>query len=83
MSFISTTRPDLASDLRAYGEDLIADRIDGLGDDQMKRIGELAARYIARGARNLSHALSLAAVEVVEGAPRELKRKRRILGKPT
>jgi hypothetical protein len=82
MSFVSASRPPLAADLRSYGENAVAERVANLDDAAMRALGEQAARYMTKGARNLAQALALAAVEVVEGSPRPLKRKRRIFERP-
>lgn len=59
-----------------YGEDVVAGCIPGLPQAQYDRIEELALDYACQG-MYLAKALSLAAVEVVEGSPRPLMRNRR------
>jgi hypothetical protein len=83
--FVRTTREALAADLRAYGEAVLAGAAAHLTDDQMHQIG-VRAHAIAVApdpgrttGMLLAKALSLAAVEVVEGQPRDLHRQRRNL----
>ena len=82
-------RETLALDLRTYGEDKLAERIRSLDDDTLGRIQERADHYLYNGEHMLiARAVSLAAVEVLEEAPRELRWKRRKLkgiwpGQPT
>ena len=81
MGIISTTREQLAVDLRSYGEDELASRVAQLTDIDMARIGELAYEKSVspNGEKLLAKALALAAVEFFEGAPRNLHWKRRKL----
>lgn len=84
---VVTSRQHLADDLRSYGEDELAARVPQLSDADMNRIGDLADRYLfadeyatpSGGSMLIAKALALAAIEVMEGAPRELRRKRRRL----
>jgi DUF1365 family protein len=77
--------------LQDYGEDALAQRVPSLSDSEMSRIQEIAKRHKAalgvpirpRGpsiglTRKVEKAESLAAVAVMEGAIRSLKRKRRL-----
>lgn len=71
-------RRAIAADLWAYGEDELAERAASLSDAQLNRLGELASDWSgASGARLLSTATALAAIEVMEGKPRPLARQRR------
>ena len=77
---VSTTRELLQADLRTYGEDELAARVPTLGEAEMRTIAEAADRYLYTPERPLlAKAVALAAVEVLEGASRPLKRNRRRL----
>ena len=67
---------DIADDLRSYGEDNLAFRVMDLRGDQLERLFELAAEHSYTGML-FAKALSLAAVEVIEGHARDLRRERR------
>jgi hypothetical protein len=70
----------LQADLRTYGEDELAAQIPTLSEAEMQRIGEVADRYLYAPERPLiAKALALAAIEVLEGAGRPMKRNRRRL----
>jgi hypothetical protein len=43
---IAASRHSIKQDLLAYGENDLAKQIDHLSDDNLNKIGELAARYI-------------------------------------
>jgi len=73
---LRTPRKSLIADLKTYGEDAVAKKIRGLSKREYDRLADIAFHHSLTGML-LSKALALAAVEVVEGAPRELKRKRR------
>jgi hypothetical protein len=73
---VSTRRETLAEALTTYGEDAVAARIPELPQAQYDCIEMRAFDYACQG-MYIAKALSLAAVEVVEGSPRPLKRKRR------
>jgi hypothetical protein len=75
-----TPRKNLIVDLKAYGEDDVARKIRGLSKKEYDRLGNLASDHSLTGML-LAKALALAAVEVVEGEPRPLKRKRRLFAK--
>jgi hypothetical protein len=82
-SWIRTTREALGNDLRAYGETDLAARSADLTEDEMRQIGIRASEIAttpdpgrATGML-LAKALALAAVEVIEGQPRDLRRRRR------
>ena len=72
-------RRAIAADLWAYGEDGLAERAADLTDEQLDRLGELAWDWSIEtsGAKLLSKAIAMAAVEVLETAPRPLARQRR------
>lgn len=73
-------RETLALDLRTYGEDEAAQRVVALDDETLSRIQERSDFYLYNGEHMLiAKAVSLAAVEVLEGAPRDLRWKRRKL----
>jgi hypothetical protein len=75
---IHTTRDSLALDLRSYGEDDLAARIRTLPEADLERIFDRADHYVyGDGGGLLAKALAQSAVEVIEGAPRDLKRARR------
>lgn len=66
--------------LGEHGEDELADRALSITDDELQRIGELAACYAfseramaTGGSMGGTRALSMAAVDVLEGTPRDLR----------
>ena len=69
--------------LLSHGKNDLAERVPSLTDEQLKRIGERAEHYAFSGEHALrsgasmgvSRAITLATVEVLEGASRELHRK--------
>jgi hypothetical protein len=72
-------RDTLVRMLLAHGEDELVERVPSLTDAELKRIGELGDQYafpgehaVRLGSMGSSRALSLAAVDVIEGASREL-----------
>ena len=77
----------LIIDLRTYGEDDVAAAVGDATDEQRRRIGERADHYLyddqfvtpSGASPFLSWALARAAVEIIEGAPRDLRSKRRKL----
>jgi hypothetical protein len=75
---IAASRHSIKQDLLAYGENDIAKQIDHLSDDDLNRIGELAAKYIGQGGYISKH-IALGAIEFIEGKKRETKRKKRDL----
>lgn len=81
MTFVHTERDDLAEDLWQFGEDELAERVAGLSDLDLGRIGVLAARRLSEDRSEsgmlIAKAVALAAVEVMEGRRRELRRRRR------
>jgi hypothetical protein len=84
---VRTSRELLAVDLRTYGEDDAARRVDDLSDAELERIFHRAGDYLlddqyatASGASPLiAWTLAMAAVEITEGEARPLRWKRRKL----
>ena len=77
MPYVSVDREIIEQDLRAYGEDALADQIPAITEGQRVAIGWATGRYWdGEVSMVLRKATTLAAVEVLEGAPRELARKR-------
>ena len=83
---VNTSRDVLSRALRSYGEDLVAKHALAASDDTLRQIGERAGWYLDNapgppsGASILiDTALALATVEIIEGSPRALLRKRRKL----
>ena len=81
---IISPRSHVERQLRAYGEDAVAAKLSSISDEDCARIGKRAFDYACMpttkksgGGMLLDKALALAAVEVIEGAPRELRRRRR------
>lgn len=76
-------RQILADILWTYGEDSLAARAESLSDQEIERLQEIADTYAMTpvtppGAGMLiARACALAAVEVMEGRPRPLARRRR------
>jgi hypothetical protein len=71
------TRRRLMADLIAYGENEASARVDAMPVEDYGRMGELGFEHSLTGML-LSKASCLAAIEVLEGRPRELKRQHRI-----
>jgi len=75
-------RDTLVRALLAHGENELAGRTPSLSDEQLERIGELAEHYAVSpehaapqgGSIGITRAISLATLDVVEGASRELHR---------
>jgi hypothetical protein len=84
-SWIRTSREALGNDLRAFGETELAARSADLTDAEMRQIGIRASEIATTRDRErtvgilLAKALAMAAVEVIEGQPRDLRRRRRDL----
>lgn len=86
MVTVNTSRETLVLALRSYGEDVVAESIGGISDEQLSAIGKLAGWYLSNAPSGnagrsifIDTALALAAVESIEGAPRALRLKRRRL----
>jgi hypothetical protein len=75
---IAASRHSIKQDLLAYGENDLAKQIDLLSDEDLNRIGELAAKYIGQGGYISKH-IALGAIEYIEGIKREPKRAKRDL----
>ena len=82
MPSVSLQPETIAQDLRDYGEADLAELALGITETQRISIGWAAGRYwdTIEDGRNtgiqLRKAVALGAVEVLEGRPRDLKRKR-------
>jgi hypothetical protein len=84
---VATTRELLAIHLRTYGEDAVADAVTNGDDGRLSRIFDRADHYLysdefatpSGASPLLAEALSRSAVEIIEGAPRPLRWKRRKL----
>jgi hypothetical protein len=81
---VHVRRETLVRVLLAHGEDDLAGRVPSLTDEELKRIGERADHYAFSSehamppqgsSMGVSRAISLAAVDVLEGASRELHRR--------
>jgi hypothetical protein len=70
-----STPGDLSANLKSYGEPAAAERALAATQPELRRIYERAAEIVGSVA-NDHKALALAAVEVFEGRPRALARKR-------
>jgi hypothetical protein len=74
-------RDTLARALRTHGEDELAERALSLTDEELRRIGKRAHHYafseehalVSGASMGTARALSVATVDVLEGAPRELR----------
>ena len=71
----------LANMLRSHGEDDLADRAASITDDELTRVGRLGAYYAFSedamalgGSMGGTRAVSLAAIDVLDGAGRDLRR---------
>jgi hypothetical protein len=83
MAMLRVSRDALAGMLRAHGEDDLAERALCLSDDELARIGTLGAYYAFSedamalgGSMGGTRALSLATIDVLEDAGRDLRRSR-------
>jgi hypothetical protein len=72
-----TTRRDLAANLAAYGEHKASPRIASMSEAQFRRVCEIGFQHALSGS-TLVRASCLAAIEVLEGRPRPLARRRRV-----
>ena len=77
---VGLDRNTIAQDLRTYGEDELADRVASITEGQRIQIGWAAGRHWegpeTGPSMQLRKAVAMAAVEVLEGASRSLKRQR-------
>lgn len=71
------TRQDLAANLVAYGEADASGKIQGLSEMGFERVCKIGFKHALAGV-HLDMASCLAAIEVIEGQPRPLRRKRRV-----
>ena len=69
-------RQFIIAHLCAYGEDIVAEQVHYLSSEQLEMISELAFEHACTGML-LAKSLALAAVHVVEGQFRNLKRMKR------
>lgn len=78
---ISSTLANIAVDLMAYGEEHAASVVVRLSPEEHERLGKIAADllYSPNGPRLLSRCLAMAAVQLLEGELRPLKRNRRLM----
>ena len=80
---IRATREHIQHCLQSYGEDSVAATLMSVSEADFKRIGERAFDYACQPSTPsgrgmlLAKALALASVEVIEGAPRQLRLKKR------
>jgi hypothetical protein len=75
---IHATAATVRLDLHHFGEDELAERARHLSDDDLELIAQAAGRWaFDHGVRLLAKAVALGAVEVLEGAPRDLARSAR------
>ncbi len=87
-SAVVTTREAISRDLSTYGETHLSAVVRHLSDDRLREIGvrafEIATVPVStqRTRMLLAKALALAAVEILEGRPRDLVRQRRDLRQP-
>jgi hypothetical protein len=79
---IHVRRATLVQCLLAHHEDDLAERAPSVTDEELKRIGERAEHYafsdehrVEGGSMGTTRAVSLATVDVLEGASRELHRR--------
>jgi hypothetical protein len=77
MGVLVVTKEDLIRNLLAYGEAAVSNRIASMSAEEYDRVGEIGFKHALAG-MNLFKAACHAAVEVVEGSPRDLNRKRRV-----
>ncbi|GAA2083278.1 hypothetical protein GCM10009780_21860 [Actinomadura alba] len=72
---INTSRVRLRYDLLTYGEEELAEKVRDLTDDEVRAIGKRAFDLTFSTTKgHLDLALTLAAVETMEGGPRPLRR---------
>jgi len=73
---VDAQRNSLAAELRRYGEESVASKVESLPDAQIQSVHARGMKIAFTGTKILT-ALCLAAVEEVEGLSRPLARKRR------
>ena len=76
---INAALSTISTDLLAYGEDEASAAVLHLSPADHERLSILAADilYAPNGSRLLSYCVAMAAVQILEGRPRPLKRKKR------
>ena len=67
----------LVRELRAFGEDETAEWLDQVDDATHDNVSRLAMKVLLKEQMTIDKAICLAAVEVLEGISRPLRRKRR------
>lgn len=72
-----TPPAQMAVELRQYGEEEVADSVALLSPEDLERVWELAREHLLGDDMSASKATATAAVEVVEGVARPLRRWRR------
>jgi hypothetical protein len=75
---IETDKDTLKKALLSYGETELAAKVDALTDEQIKTIGEYAARHIGQN-KLVAKTIALGAIDYFEGKSRSLKKNRRDL----
>jgi hypothetical protein len=65
---------ELADELRRWGEDEVAGAVGSLDEEAIALVERLAVRYAGEPRTSIGKAAALAAVEVVEGRLRTLRR---------
>jgi hypothetical protein len=78
---INAALSTISTDLLAYGEEEASAAALHLSPSEHERLAILAADilYAPKGPRLLSYCVAMAAIHVIEGRPRPLKRKKRQL----
>jgi hypothetical protein len=71
-----SNRAGLAEQLRSFGEDSVASAVEAASDETIWRISKRGVE-IAFSGENIPRSLCLASVEIIEGKPRALARRRR------
>ena len=77
-SSVNFCAQDIVPQLIAYGEQEAADKLSNLDEAAIYKIGVLAFKHYLAPKTILYKAICLGVIEYLEGAPRELKRKRRV-----
>jgi len=80
MGTLYTPTDNLVQHLVDYGEDEAAGHVMNLTKEDFDHLAEIAFDHACTGML-LAKALALAAVEIIEGKPRELKKKRRVFAR--
>lgn len=72
---------DVVPQLIAYGEQEAAEKLETLDENALHEIGVLAFEHYLVPKTILNKAICLGVIEYIEGARRELRRKRRVFKK--